>query len=59
MTFEQAYALIKSNPLVREYSLVYQFVDGKYYLNIADIREVELTKEQYEILKEELEDAKD
>jgi hypothetical protein len=57
MTFEQAYALIKSNPLVKEYSLVYQFVDGKYYLNIADVREVELTKEQYEILKEEVENA--
>lgn len=57
MTFEQAYGLIKSNPLVKEYSLVYQFVDGKYYLNIADVREVELTKEQYEILKEEVENA--
>ena len=55
MTFEQAHGLIKTNPLVKDYSLVYQFVDGKYYLNIADIRELELTKEQYEILKEELE----
>ena len=56
MTFEQARELIKLNPLVKEYSLVYQFVDGKYYLNIADISEVELTKEQYEILKEEVSD---